>query len=102
MIDCSLNLLIHCVFHLSLGMSTVAVQNQHQDQNGNKADDEHLSEAIAVVTDVEYSSLVVILKIWVLKDWLANVRCVAEASANGIHDGLSFHLSAVSTVIDND
>jgi hypothetical protein len=101
-IDRSLNLLIHRVFHLSLGMSAVAVKHHDQDQNGDDADDENVTKAVPMVTDVEHACFVVVLKVWVFQDWLANVGRVLEARADGIHDGLSFHLSAVRTVIDHD
>ena len=102
MIHCRLNLLIHGLLHLSLGMSAVAVEYHDQDQNGDEADNHHLTEAVAVVTDVEHTCLIVILQVWVLKNWLANVWRVLETGTDGIHDSLSFHLSTISAVIDND
>ena len=61
MINSSLNLFVHGFFHLSLGMSTIAIENHHQDQNGNDTDDEYVSKAVAMITDIEHSSLKVIL-----------------------------------------
>jgi hypothetical protein len=97
-----LDLLIHRLLHLSLGMSAVAVKHHDQDQNSDDTNDEYLTKAVAVITDIEHASFVVILQVWVLEDWLADVRCVTETSTNGIHDGLCFHLSTISTVIDHD
>ena len=56
-----LDLLIHCLLHLSLGMSAIAVEDHDQDQNGDEANDEDLSESVAVVADVEHTCLKVVL-----------------------------------------
>jgi len=83
-------------------VSTVAVKHHNQHHNSNHADYKNLSKAIAMVANVKYSRLKIILKIWILKNGLTNIWSIEEASADGIHDSLSFHLATVCAVIDHD
>jgi len=54
-----------------------------------------------MVMNVVYTSLEVIFKIWVFKDWLANLRCIVETSADSIHDCLTLHLTPVGSIVNN-
>lgn len=65
-VDRRLDLLVHGLLHLALGVSAVAVEDHQEDHDGYQGDDQKLSVAIAVVTDVEGAHFVVVLEIWVL------------------------------------
>ena len=102
MVHSCLDLLVHRLLHLPLCVSAVAVEHNDKNENGNNRDDQQLSITVAMVTDIEHARLVVVLEIWVLQDRFAHVRCVVEASADGIHDSLCLHLTPVGAIVDNN
>lgn len=61
-----------------------------------------MANTIPVVTDIVHTYLIIVLEIWVFQYWLADLWGVFEAGADCVHDGLTLHLSSISSIINNN
>lgn len=101
MVDRSLDLSIHRLFHLSLGVSPIAAKSDKEHHCEQEEDADHMMHSVAIV-EVDDTCFHIVAYVICREDCFAFLGGVSEPCADGIEHRLSFKLPAESAIIDND
>jgi len=102
MVYCLFNLNVHRFFHLPLSISTVAVKRHYQGNDGNYTNEEDGGSRVASIINIVNTSFKIIFEVIVIKNWLADLRCVFKSSAECVQNSLCLHLPSISSIINDN
>lgn len=87
MVDRGLYLHVHCLFHLPLGISSVAAKGDKEHHCEDEEDADHMVDSVSIV-EIDNARFHIVAHIICLEHCPAFLRSIGKPCANGVEDCL--------------